>query len=435
MKSKTSYILAGAIALGVVGWMLSDNIFGGNSDEAQDQAIAQSTTVEAGDQTGGQTGGSDDAAKSTIVSAVMVENTSIRRVVRANGVSEPEFEITVSARIDGNIVDVPVKDGIEIEKGATLVVFDKGTLPSRIAAAKAEIAAAETNYDASLKQAEGTLDVELAAAKANLEVARQRLEVGEKLAKQNFSAPLEQAQLRANYENARVSLAKIEMAQNFQADISVSQSLARLEAAKSQLSVLQDQLDDSVITAPVSGRLESVHVDVGERLRRDGAAATILGMDNVMLVVAVPQTNIAQVTLGDPVDIIIAGAGERTGIVTKIASKTSSTTRTFDVEITVPNADRSLRAGVSLEASIDVGFVPAFGMSPAHLSVAGDGSLTVKIVVDGKVQTLPVEMVRSGVEQVFVSGLPDGATLLTFGQAFVEAGDNVQIDLGSGDAS
>jgi hypothetical protein len=45
------------------------------------------------------------------------------------------------------------------------------------------------------------------------------------------------------------------------------------------------------------------------------------------------------------------------------------------------------------------------------------------------VQTVDVDMVRSGGEKVFVSGLPDGTTLLTVGQAFVEAGDNVDIVL------
>ena len=93
----------------------------------------------------------------------------------------------------------------------------------------------------------------------------------------------------------------------------------------------------------------------------------------------------------------------------------------------MPNAERLLRAGMSVEATIDVGFQPAFGMSPAHLSVAGDGSLTAKVSDDGIVRVVPVELVRSGVEQVFVSGLADGDTLLTFGQAFVEAGDSVAI--------
>ena len=46
---------------------------------------------------------------------------------------------------------------------------------------------------------------------------------------------------------------------------------------------------------------------------------------------------------------------------------------------------------MTVEASIDVGFQPAFGMSPAHLSVAGDGTLTAKIDDGGTVRVVPVE--------------------------------------------
>jgi hypothetical protein len=61
--------------------------------------------------------------------------------------------------------------------------------------------------------------------------------------------------------------------------------------------------------------------------------------------------------------------------------------------------------------------------------VAGDGSLTAKIDDGGIVRVVGVELVRSGVEQVFVSGLSDGDRLLTFGQAFVEAGEDVRVAL------
>ena len=153
-------------------------------------------------------------------------------------------------------------------------------------------------------------------------------------------------------------------------------------------------------------------------------------MDELKVVVAVPQTDVAQISVGDLVDVTVAGVGLRKGSVSKIASQTSSTTRTFDVEITLANPDQAMRAGVTVEASIDIGFIPAFAMSPAHLSVAGDGSLTAKVSNDGTVRVVPVEMVRSGAERVFVSGLPDGAHLLTFGQAFVEDGDTVRTDFG-----
>ena len=63
--------------------------------------------------------------------------------------------------------------------------------------------------------------------------------------------------------------------------------------------------------------------------------------------------------------------------------------------------------------------------------MAGDGTLTAKIDDGGTVRVVPVELIRSGVEQVFVSGLSDGAVLLTFGQAFVEAGDDVRVSMES----
>jgi len=45
---------------------------------------------------------------------------------------------------------------------------------------------------------------------------------------------------------------------------------------------------------------------------------------------------------------------------------------------------------------------------------------------------VPVDIVRSGAEQVYVSGLPDNAVLLTVGQAFVGAGAPVRYRLASG---
>lgn len=369
------------------------------------------------------------AASNFMVSAVTVHNEMINRTIRANGVSEAAFDVTVSSKVDGNIIKIPATEGSEIKLDDVLIILDKGTLPEQIAAAKAELNAAEKSYNAAQKQSKGTLKEELAAARANLVVIEKRLSIANELAKDNFTAPLELAQLKADYENARVQLAKIETAQNYRSELEVAQNLARVEAARASLAALETQLEDSTIRSPVSGLLETLHVEKGERMRRDAAAATILGMDTLSVIVAVPQNDIAQISVGDMVDVTIAGAGSNKGKVTKIASQSNQSTRTFDVEVSLQNKDRKLRGGVTVEASIDVGTIPAFGISPAHLSVSADGSLLAKISVDGMVQTVDVEMVRSGGEKVFVSGLTDGTTLLTVGQAFVEAGDNVDIVL------
>ena len=422
MKFRSSYIWAALVALGAAGWMAS-GMLGGGSGAPEAAAVAEAASspddapaaaVEAG-------------AATPIISSVMVENSKVRRSVRASGVTQPKAIVTLSAEIGGTARNVPVSEGRQVEAGDVLVVIDTSTLPARIEAAKAEIAAATTALDSATAQSRGTYAEQRAAAEANLNVAKQRLEIAQKLAKQNFSAPVELAQLKANYENARMTLAQIDLAKNLRSEVDIAQNRARLATAKSNLAVLRDQLAKSTIKAPAAGWLETMHLEQGEQISAGAPAATILDMDELKIVVAVPQTNIGEVELGDPVNVNVAGAGMRRGAVTKIASISSSTTRTFDVEVTVPNPGRELRAGMTVEASIDVGFQPAFGMSPAHLSVAGDGSLTAKIDDGGTVRVVPVELVRSGVEQVFVSGLSDGATLLTFGQAFVNAGDPVRV--------
>ena len=429
MKFRASYIWAALVAFGVIGWMASGKFNNPMADGVSEQGLSD-TPVAAVQDGAGKTAASP-ADNNPRISAVTVTNSAVRRSVRASGVTRPKAIVTVSAEMAGTARKVPVTEGSAVTGGDVLVALNTTTLPVRIEAAKAEIVAAKTAYDTAVDQARGTYEEERAAAEATLEVARQRLEISQKLASQNFSAPVEQAQLKADYENARMALARIDLAKNHRSDVEISQGQARLATAKSNLAVLRDQLKKSTITAPTSGWLETVSVDVGEQVGAGTPVATILNMDEVKIIVGVPQTDIAQISVGDPVSVDVAGAGKRKGTVSRIASITSSTTRTFDVEVTVPNPDRTLRAGMSVEATIDVGFQPAFGMSPAHLSVAGDGSLTAKISEDGIVRVVTVDLVRSGVEQVFVSGLADGDTLLTFGQAFVEAGDTVRLDMES----
>ena len=426
MKFRSSYIWAALVALGAAGWMAS-GMLGGDAG-APEATTAQQANSSGSDVPASSSANSEAATAGTpIISSVMVENSKVRRSVRASGVTQPKAIITLSAEIGGTARKVPAVEGRQVEAGDVLVVIDTSALPARIDAAKAEIAAATTALDSATAQSRGTYNEQRAAAEANLEVARQRLEIAQKLATQNFSAPVELAQLKANYENARMTLAQIDLARNLRSEVDIAQNRARLATAKSNLAVLRDQLAKSTIKAPAAGWLETMHLEQGEQIAAGAPAATILDMDELKIVVAVPQTNISEVGLGDPVNVNVAGAGMRKGAVTKIASISSTTTRTFDVEVTVPNPGRELRAGMTVEANIDVGFQPAFGMSPAHLSVAGDGSLTAKIDDGGTVRVVPVELVRSGVEQVFVSGLADGATLLTFGQAFVNAGDPVRV--------
>ena len=365
MKFTSSYLLAGGIAIAVAAWMLSDDIMMRMSSKAAIPADQQQSTK---DETVARTAQQDRLFS---VSAVIVKNQPIARTVRASGVSEAKFEMTVSSKADGQIIKIHAVEGTSIKAGDVIVRLDPGTLAEQIA-----------------------------AAMANLDVARKRLEVAKRLAKENFSAPLELAEREAAVANAVVALSQ-----------------------------LKDQLADKVIVAPVSGHLENLHVEKGERVRRDTPTATILGLDTLSVRVAVPQTDIGLIKIGSDVKVTIAGSTEHQGVVTKISAKSNADTRTFDVVIDLANPQRKLRAGMSVEANINAGAIDGFAISPAHLSVADDGTLTAKIAVDNRVKVMPIEIVRSGAEKVFVSGLPDGSVLLTVGQGFLQRDASVSYRL------
>ena len=114
MKIKGSYIWATVIAVGVAGWMFSGNFSGSNTEGAGEVAANAAAS-----QDGAQPAAADATAttdKPFIVSAVTVENNAIRRMVRANGVTQPNFVVTVSAQITGTVIDVPAKEGTAVQK-------------------------------------------------------------------------------------------------------------------------------------------------------------------------------------------------------------------------------------------------------------------------------------------------------------------------------
>ena len=93
MQLKSSYLMAGIVALAVTGWMLSDNFLGTSGEPS---APAANADAGQGQQTGptnaAQTKADD---RSFSVAAITVRNQPITRSIRASGVSEAKFNMTV----------------------------------------------------------------------------------------------------------------------------------------------------------------------------------------------------------------------------------------------------------------------------------------------------------------------------------------------------
>ncbi|MEZ5559037.1 MAG: hypothetical protein R3E86_10940 [Pseudomonadales bacterium] len=96
----------------------------------------------------------------------------------------------------------------------------------------------------------------------------------------------------------------------------------------------------------------------------------------------------------------------------------------------VPNPDYALRSGITAELQIAVHEVMAQKVSPALFALDDAGQIGVRVVNDAnRVEYYPVQILRDDVDGVWVTGLPDPATLITVGQGWWWRGREVDAAL------
>ena len=182
------------------------------------------------------------------------------------------------------------------------------------------------------------------------------------------------------------------------------------------------------IVAPFSGYLETLRVEEGDFLNTGAVCAALIDPDPMLLVADIAEKDIAQVQLGSEATAKLISGRLITGEVTFIASSADKNTRTFRVEISVDNKDRTIRDGVSAEIFIKGKEEPAHKISPAILSLNDQGKLGVRTVTaDNRVEFKEINILEDTNSGMWVSGLGEEARIITLGQEYVFQGQTVNV--------
>ena len=182
------------------------------------------------------------------------------------------------------------------------------------------------------------------------------------------------------------------------------------------------------IVAPFSGYLESLKVDEGDFLNIGSVCASLIDPDPMLLVADVAEKDIAQIQLGSEATAKLISGRLISGVVAFIASSADKNTRTFRVEISVDNKDRTIRDGVSAEIYIKGKKEPAHKISPAILSLNDQGKLGVRTVTnENKVEFKEIKILEDTSSGMWVSGLDKEARIITLGQEYVFQGQTVNV--------
>ena len=232
-------------------------------------------------------------------------------------------------------------------------------------------------------------------------------------------AALDQA--RIEYQGA-LSLKE----KGFNSQTAIAGAKARLASAQANLDRRQLDMRKIRVSAPFDGIVEDVHQEVGDFVSPGASCATIVDLDPMLLRGRVSEQEVMQLSLGQQASGVLRNGVSVTGPVSFIGQQSDPNTRTYALEIEVPNPTGSLRSGITTEILIPVQQVMAQKVSPALFSLSDEGDIGIRTInADNVVEYHRVQLLADAEDGVWVTGLPNRAAVITVGQELVTAGERI----------
>ncbi len=196
-----------------------------------------------------------------------------------------------------------------------------------------------------------------------------------------------------------------------------------IQTAEAAIAGAEMSIDRLGIHAPFAGLLETDTAELGALLQPGAACATVIQLDPVKIVGFVPEAQVNRVILGANAGARLVDDRNVVGKVTFVSRSADPLTRTFRVEITLPNPDLNIRDGQTADLAIEAEGAMAHLLPQSSLTLDNDGRLGIRHVADnGTAQFLPVKLLRDSIDGVWLAGLPETVDVITVGQEYVTDG-------------
>jgi membrane fusion protein, multidrug efflux system len=114
------------------------------------------------------------------------------------------------------------------------------------------------------------------------------------------------------------------------------------------------------------------------------------------------------------------------GQVQHVANQASEETRTFIIEVALPNADRAIPSGMTAEVSLFAAPQTAVIVPRSVITLSEDGRVGLRVVGEDNIaQFVPVILIDDTGDGMIVAGVPADVRIITAGQDLVRDGDGV----------
>ena len=211
-------------------------------------------------------------------------------IVSGNGRIEA-IEVDIITKFGGRLASVLVHEGDSVDFNQALARIDSKELDAQLRRADAEVRRAQQEKNSAIAV--------IAQRKSELSLAKKDL-----------------ARSRGLYENDSISLEQLQrdetLVQTARAALTVAQAQlsnteAAIEAAIANTELLKVQIEDSVLKAPISGRILYRLAEPGEVLPAGGKVLTVLDIYDVYMTIFLPTQHAARLAIGADARIVLDG--------------------------------------------------------------------------------------------------------------------------------
>ncbi len=322
----------------------------------------------------------------TPVETVPVRRQDLNEVIGGSGSIEQAQTVQLTSQVTAQVLEVPVKIGDIVKKGALLARWDDRLIQATLEANRAYV------ESSNIKIKDETRQVERYTA----------------LEKKNMGTPLELEKSEMELADAKEALAK--------ATLSLRQAEIDLEHVK--------------MTSPLDGIVLERLVNPGETTHRDQVVMKIGALNNVLLAAKMTEDKMHSVRLGLPAEASFpAFPGERfEGKVVKIDPNIDPVTRTFTTYVEIKNDDFRLKPGLSGFARIRRSAKGVLAVpSIAILNPSGEQASVFVVDDSGRADLRKIRpgIVVDAMTEV-TDGLKEGEKVVTVGQLYLNNNDKVR---------
>ena len=355
----------------------------------------------------------------TSVTVQQIQTATIQQSLKATGTVQAFDLLQVSPQVSGlQIRQVLVREGDQVSAGEVLAVLDDSVLRTQLTQAEANYAQAEAQVlqeQASEAQAAATA----AEAEENFDRYQTLYDQGGISSEQLNSRRTEAITAREAVGVARAQIQSAEAAVNSRA---------------AEISRLETQLAQTVVTAPANGQIAERQATVGDTSATGTALVTMIQDGLLELVIDLPQSQLAAVQVGTPVTVTSSTNAriQASGSVRSIDPQVNQQTRQAAVNVSLP-ANRELRTGMFLQAEFMTGertgmVLPATAILPQSddsfrvftVNEAGQAELAT-VSIGGRLPATSNQPERLEI----LSGLDQGTQVIVEGASYLQPGDPV----------